>query len=65
MEQLGINVDDFAEKRIQRKIEEMSKSPEQIEAAAIKAQEYDGKNLDMILLGAGIGAGAGLLGLLG
>lgn len=31
LEQLGINVDDFAEKRIQRRLEEMSKSPEQIE----------------------------------
>lgn len=31
LEQLGINVDDFAEKRIQRRLEEMSKSPEQLE----------------------------------
>jgi len=29
--------------------------PEQIEAAAIKAQEYGGENLDQILLGAGLG----------
>ena len=36
--------------------EKTKMTPEQIEAAAIKAQEYDGKNLDMILLGAGIGA---------
>jgi hypothetical protein len=36
--------------------EKTKMTPEQIEAAAIKAQEYDGKNLDMILLGAGISA---------
>lgn len=38
LEQLGINVDEFAEKRIQRKIEEMSKSPEQIEAEKMRAE---------------------------
>jgi len=37
-------------------------SPEQIEAAAIKAQEYGGENLDQILLGAGVGAIAGRTG---
>jgi hypothetical protein len=37
-------------------------SPEQIEAAATKAQEYRGENLDQILLGAGIGAIAGRTG---
>jgi hypothetical protein len=37
-------------------------SPEQIEAAAIKAQEYRGENLDQILLGAGVGAIAGRTG---
>ena len=31
-------------------------TPEQIEAAAIKAQEYKGDNLDQILLGMGLGA---------
>jgi hypothetical protein len=37
-------------------------SPEQIEAAATKAQEYRGENLDQILLGAGVGAIAGRTG---
>ena len=37
-------------------------SPEQIEAAATKAQEYGGENLDQILLGAGVGAIAGRTG---
>jgi len=36
--------------------EKTKMTPEQIEAAAVKAQEYDGKNLDQILIGAGIGA---------
>jgi hypothetical protein len=36
--------------------EQTKMTPEQIEAAATKAQEYDGKNLDQILIGAGIGA---------
>ena len=31
-------------------------SPEQIEEAAIKAQEYGGENLDQILIGTGVGA---------
>ena len=31
-------------------------TPEQIEKAAVDAQKYDGKNLDQILLGAGLGA---------
>lgn len=31
-------------------------SPEQIETAAVRAQEYDGENLDQILIGAGVGA---------
>jgi hypothetical protein len=31
-------------------------TPEQIEAAAVKAQEYKGDNLDQILLGMGLGA---------
>ena len=31
-------------------------TPEQIEAAAVKAQEYKGENLDQILLGMGLGA---------
>jgi len=42
--------------------EQGSISPEQIEAAAIKAQEYGGENLDQILLGAGVGAIAGRTG---
>jgi hypothetical protein len=36
--------------------EKTKMTPEQIEAAAVKAQEYGGENLDQILLGAGIGA---------
>ena len=36
--------------------EKTKMTPEQIEAAAIKAQEYGGENLDQILIGAGIGA---------
>jgi len=36
--------------------EKTKMTPEQIEAAAVKAQEYGGKNLDQILIGAGIGA---------
>ena len=36
--------------------EKTKMTPEQIEAAAVKAQEYDGKNLDQILIGAAIGA---------
>lgn len=36
--------------------EKTKMTPDQIEAAAVKAQEYGGKNLDQILLGAGIGA---------
>lgn len=36
--------------------EKTKMSPEQIEAAAIKAQEYKGQNLDQILLGAGLTA---------
>jgi len=36
--------------------EKTKMTPEQIEAAAVKAQEYDGKNLDQILISAGIGA---------
>ena len=36
--------------------EKTKMTPDQIEAAAIKAQEYGGENLDQILLGAGIGA---------
>jgi hypothetical protein len=36
--------------------EKTKMTPEQIEAAAVKAQEYGGKNLDQILLGAGLGA---------
>jgi hypothetical protein len=35
---MGIDVDDFAEKRIQRKIEEMSKSPEQLEREKMQAE---------------------------
>ena len=36
--------------------EKTKMTPEQIEAAAVKAQEYGGKNLDQILLGTAIGA---------
>lgn len=36
--------------------EKTKMTPEQIEAAAVKAQEYGGKNLDQILLSAAIGA---------
>ena len=36
--------------------EKTNMTPEQIEAAAVKAQEYGGKNLDQILIGAAIGA---------
>jgi len=36
--------------------EKTQMSPQQIEAAAVKAQEYGGENLDQILLSAGIGA---------
>jgi len=36
--------------------EQTKLSPEQIEKAALEAQKYDGKNLDQILLGAGLGA---------
>lgn len=36
--------------------EKTKMTPEQIEAAAVKAQEYGGKNLDQILLAAAIGA---------
>jgi len=36
--------------------EKTKMTPEQIEAAAVKAQEYGGENLDQILIGAGIGA---------
>ena len=36
--------------------EKTKMTPEQIESAAIKAQEYGGQNLDQILLGAGLGA---------
>lgn len=35
---LGIDVDDFAEKRIQKKIEEMSKSPEQVEREKMQSE---------------------------
>lgn len=36
--------------------EKTKMTPEQIEAAAVKAQEYGGKNLDQILIGTGLGA---------
>jgi len=36
--------------------EKTKMSPEQIEKAAVEAQNYGGKNLDQILIGAGIGA---------
>jgi hypothetical protein len=36
--------------------EKTQMSPQQIEAAAVKAQEYGGENLDQILLSSGIGA---------
>jgi hypothetical protein len=37
-------------------------TPEQIEKAAVQAQAYNGKNLDQILLGAGLGAVGGASG---
>jgi Large polyvalent protein associated domain 38 len=42
--------------------EKTKMSPEQIEAAAIKAQEYGGKNLDQILIGAGLTAASSITG---
>jgi hypothetical protein len=36
--------------------EKTKMTPEQIESAAVKAQEYKGENLDMILIGAGLTA---------
>ena len=36
--------------------EKTSMSPQQIEAAAVKAQEYGGENLDQILIATGVGA---------
>jgi len=36
--------------------EKTKMSPEQIEKAAVEAQNYGGKNLDQILIGAGVGA---------
>jgi len=36
--------------------EKTKMSPDQIEKAAVEAQAYEGKNLDQILLGAGLGA---------
>jgi hypothetical protein len=41
---------------------ESGKSPEEAEAAAQEAQAYGGKNLDQILLGAGLGAADALTG---
>lgn len=45
LEQFGHNVDDLAEKRLSRKIEEMKKSPEQIEAEKMRKEleEYKKK----------------------
>lgn len=41
---------------------EEGKSPEQAQAAAVRAQEYVGQNLDQILVGTGLGALAGSTG---
>jgi len=38
MEKMGFNLDEFAEKRLQRKIEEMSKSPEEIEKEKMRQE---------------------------
>lgn len=42
--------------------EEDGKSPEQAQAAAVRAQEYVGANLDQIMLGTGLGVVAGSTG---
>ena len=42
--------------------EKTKMTPEEIEAVAVKAQEYKGENLNQILLGTGIGAIAGATG---
>lgn len=38
LEKLGLDVDDFAEKRLTKKLEQMKKSPEQIEKEAMQAE---------------------------
>lgn len=43
LEQMGLNVDDLAEKRLSRKIDEMKKSPEQIEADKMRKELEDYK----------------------
>lgn len=43
MEKVGLNVDDIAERRLARKIEEMQKSPEQIEAEKMRKELEDYK----------------------
>lgn len=45
LEKLGLNVDDFAEKRLAKKIDELKKSPEQIEAEKMrkKLEEYEAR----------------------
>lgn len=41
MEQLGHNMDDFAEKRLSRKIDELKKSPEQIEREKMEKELHE------------------------
>lgn len=44
LEKMGFNVDEFAEKRIQQRIEEMKKSPEQLEKERIEKELNDLKS---------------------
>lgn len=49
MEKIGMNVDEFAEKRLSKKIEELRKSPEQLEAEKMKKrlEEYEAREKEL------------------
>ena len=49
LEKMGINVDDLSERRLSKRIEEMQKSPEQIEAEKMRKrlEEYEAKEKEL------------------